>query len=79
MWHARKDCESYNVSVYSRANIRATNITCTTKALIASNPPINGPVMVMIDGATASNNSIQYNYTLNPEFYSVLPMNTILG
>ena len=63
---------------YSRASIQATNITCTTNAL-ASDPPMSGPVMVMIDGATVSSDSVQYNYTLNPEFYSVFPTNTIPG
>ena len=48
-------------------------------ALTASDPPVSGAVMVMIDGATASDSSVQYSYTLNPEFYNVIPSTTILG
>jgi hypothetical protein len=40
---------------------------------------MGGPVMVMIDSAPVSNDSVQYNYTLNPEFYNVIPSTTILG
>ena len=64
---------------HSRASIGATNITCTTVEFTASAPPMGGTVMVMIDSATVSNISVQYSYTLNPEFHSVTPMNTILG
>ena len=56
---------------HSRTSIQATNISCTTVALIASDPPMSGPVMVMIDSATVSDDSVQYNYTLNPEFNSL--------
>ena len=40
---------------------------------------MSGLVRVMIDGATVSSVSVQYNYTLNPEFYNVIPQSTILG
>ena len=70
---------NYNIYPYSQASIQATSINCTTMALTASDPPVSGAVMVMIDNATADNSSVQYNYTLNPEFYSVSPTNTILG
>ena len=64
---------------HSRASIQSTNINCTTMEFTASDPPMNGAVMVMIDSATVSNNSVQYNYTPNPEFFSVTPANTIVG
>ena len=63
----------------SRASISATSINCTTMAFTSSEPPVSGAVMVMIDNATADNSRVQYNYTPNPEFYSVSPTNTILG
>ena len=63
----------------SQANIQATNINCTTVEFTSSAPPVNGTVMVMIDNARVSNNDVQFTYTPNPEFYSVTPMNTILG
>ena len=64
---------------YSRASIQATSINCTTVAFTDSDPPMSGLVMGMIDNATASNISVQYNYTPNPEFYNVIPSNAILG
>jgi hypothetical protein len=64
---------------HSRDSVQATSINCTTVALTASDPPMGGPVMVMIDGATANSNQVQYNYTPNPEFYNVIPSTTILG
>ena len=64
---------------HSQTSIQATNITCTTVEFTASAPPVNGAVMVMINSATVSNNNVQYMYTPNPEFYSVIPSNTILG
>ena len=33
----------------------------------------------MIDNATITNDSVQFMYTPNPEFYSVTPSSTILG
>ena len=68
-----------HLSIPSRVNIQATNINCTTVEFTSSVPPVNGTVMVMIDSATVSNNDVQFTYTPNPEFYSVTPMNTILG
>ena len=65
--------------VYSRDSINATSINCTTMAFIASDPPVSGAVMVMIDNAPVTNSSVQYSYTLNPEFYNVIPSTTILG
>ena len=64
---------------HSQTSIQATNITSTTVEFTASAPPVNGAVMVMINSATVSNNNVQYMYTTNPEFYSVIPSNTILG
>ena len=64
---------------HSRDSIQATSINCTTAAFTASDPPMSGAVMVMIDGATASDSSVQYSYTLNPEFYNVIPSTTIPG
>ena len=73
-------CELYNgFYLHSRDSIQATSINCTNMAFTASDPPMSGAVMVMIDNATADNISVQYNYTLNPDFYSVIPTNTILG
>ena len=69
----------YLFDPHSRMSIQATNITCTTVEFTASAPPVNGTVMVMIDSATISSNSVEYTYTPNPEFYSVTPSNTILG
>ena len=40
---------------------------------------MSGAVMVMIDNAQVENSSVQYNYTLNPVFYNVIPPTTILG
>ena len=68
----------YNYS-HSRTSISATSINCTTMAFTASDPPRSGAVMVMIDNATADNSSVQYSYTPNPEFYSVIPTNIIFG
>ena len=64
---------------HSQASIQATSINCTTVAFTGSDPPMSGAVMVMIDNAMADNSSVQYSYTFNPEFYSVIPTNTILG
>ena len=73
-------CELYNgFYPHSQDSIQATSINCTTMAVTDSDPPVNGVVMVMIDNATAESSSVQYNYTLNPEFYNVIPSTTILG
>ena len=64
---------------HSRASISATSINCTTMAFTASDPPVSGAVTVMIDNAAVTNGSVQYSYTLNPEFYNVIPSTTILG
>jgi hypothetical protein len=39
---------------------------------------MGGLVMVMIDNALVSNDSVQFNFTPNPEFYNVIPSTTIL-
>lgn len=59
-------------------NVQVDIITCSTLPL--SNTialPLSGPVSVLIDSATISNDSVQFTYTFNPEFYNVLPLNTI--
>jgi hypothetical protein len=63
----------------SQASIQANSINCTTVAFTSSDPPMSGLVMVMIDNATVSNNDVQFNYALNPEFHNVIPSDTILG
>ena len=80
--HNKHDCARlYMLCFYphSQASIQLTIINCTTVEFTASAPPMSGAVMIMIDSATISNNSVEYMYTLNPEFYSVTPTNTILG
>ena len=58
-------------------SIQADSITCTTLALTGAVPPLMGPVVVTIDSATISSSSVQFTYTLNPEFHDVTPSNTI--
>ena len=65
---------------HSLTSVQATNINCTTVEFTGSAPPMSGAVTVMIDDATVRNDSyVQYMYTPNPEFYNVIPSNTLLG
>ena len=67
-----------NTRTRSRSSIQADSINCTTP-LFGGSPGTNGPVTVGIDNAMITNNSVQFMYAPNPEFYSVSPSNTILA
>ena len=62
-------------------SIRIDTIVCTTQVFAnASNtpgPPVTGSVVVYIDNAIISNSSVNFTYTLNPEFKNITPSNTI--